>query len=515
MTVEAVPSERPLSGGAAASAKSAASALGLVPGIAATQDDAMTASARGVPANLIWQPRFLGLVAIADIAAIAVLGLLAHLLLNGRPGTAGFGVFIVGGVLGVAIMQRLWSYTVQGLGSFVRQAGVVAAAMSINFGAMMAIAYLLNWTSIIERRWLVVWFCATILALLGLRWLISKLVHRWALEGRLVRRAVIVGGGRGAEELVQAIERTSEQGIQILGIFDDRHGDRSPEQQGRYLKLGTFESLVGFCRTARIDLLIVTLPLTAEDRLHALLKRLWVLPVDIRLSAHTSKLRLMPRSYSYIGGMPFLALFDKPLSDWSSFVKAAEDRLLGALLLVLLSPVMAAVALAVKFDSRGPVFFRQNRYGFNNELIGVYKFRSMYTDMTDATASKLVTKDDPRVTRVGRFIRKTSLDELPQLINVVRGELSLVGPRPHAQQAKADNQLYHDVVEGYFARHKLKPGITGWAQVNGWRGETDTVEKIEQRVAYDLQYIDNWSVWFDLYILALTPFALVKSQNAY
>ncbi len=402
-----------------------------------------------------------------------------------------------------------------GLRSFVRQAGIVAASQAVNFSAIMAMAYLLNWTSALERRWLVVWFCTTILALLSVRWLVARLVHRWALEGRLVRRAVIVGGGPAAEELVDAIERTGEEGIQILGIFDDRHGDRSPEQLGRYLKLGAFEDLVGFCRSARIDLLIVTLPLTAEDRLHALLKRLWVLPVDIRLSAHTSKLRLRPRSYSYIGGVPFLALFDKPLSDWSAFVKAVEDRVLGALMLVALSPLMALVALAVRLDSRGPVLFRQNRYGFNNELIGVYKFRSMYTDKSDADAAKLVTKGDPRVTRVGRFIRKTSLDELPQLLNVVRGELSLVGPRPHAQLAKADNELYHDVVEGYFARHKLKPGITGWAQVNGWRGETDTVEKIEQRVAYDLQYIDNWSVWFDLYILALTPFALIKSENAY
>jgi len=465
--------------------------------------------------RLIWQPRFLGLVAIADAATVTLLGLLAHLLLNGRSGAAGYAVFAVGGLISVAIMQRLWAYTIQNLGAFVRQAGIVAAAQSVAFGAIMAIAYLLNWTSVIERRWLVVWFCATILTLLALRWWQSRLVRAWSQQGRLVRRAVIVGGGPNAEQLVNAIERSGEQGIRILGIFDDRQDERSPEHLGRYPKLGTFESLVDFCRSARIDLLIVTLPLTAEDRLHALLKRLWVLPVDIRLSAHTSKLRLRPRSYSYIGGLPFLALFDKPLSDWNAFLKAAEDRVLGTLLLIGLSPIMALVALAVKLDSKGPVLFRQNRYGFNNELIGVYKFRSMYTDMADANASKLVTKGDPRVTRVGRFIRKTSLDELPQLFNVVRGELSLVGPRPHAQQAKADSQLYHDVVEGYFARHKLKPGITGWAQVNGWRGETDTVEKIEQRVAYDLQYIDSWSVWFDLYILAVTPFALLKSENAY
>jgi lipopolysaccharide/colanic/teichoic acid biosynthesis glycosyltransferase len=160
------------------------------------------------------------------------------------------------------------------------------------------------------------------------------------------------------------------------------------------------------------------------------------------------------------------------------------------------------------------VLFRQKRYGFNNELIEVYKFRSMYVDQCDLTASRLVTKGDPRVTRVGRFIRKTSLDELPQLFNVVFvGNLSLVGPRPHAVHAKAENRLYDEAVDGYFARHRVKPGITGWAQINGWRGDTE--EKIQRRVEHDLYYIENWSVMFDLLILLKTPFALLKSENAY
>ena len=177
---------------------------------------------------------------------------------------------------------------------------------------------------------------------------------------------------------------------------------------------------------------------------------------------------------------------------------------------------MALTALAIKLDSKGPVLFRQKRYGFNNELIEVYKFRSMYVDQADANAARLVTKDDPRVTRVGRFIRKTSLDELPQLFNVVfKGNLSLVGPRPHALQAKAADRLYNDVVDGYFARHRVKPGITGWAQINGWRGETDTAEKLQHRIEHDLYYIENWSVPFDLYIIAMTPFRLLHTENAY
>jgi Undecaprenyl-phosphate glucose phosphotransferase len=233
------------------------------------------------------------------------------------------------------------------------------------------------------------------------------------------------------------------------------------------------------------------------------------------LSAYTQKLRYRPRAYSYVGNIPLVDVFDKPLSDWGQVAKFLEDRIISLLALTLVSPIMLLIALAIKLDSKGPVFFKQKRYGFNNELIEVYKFRSMYTDRTDANANKLVSKNDSRVTRVGRFIRKTSLDELPQLINVLRGELSLVGPRPHATHAKAADALYTDVVEGYFARHKVKPGITGWAQINGWRGETDTEEKIQRRVEHDLYYIENWSLFFDLYILARTPIALLKTENAY
>ncbi len=189
--------------------------------------------------------------------------------------------------------------------------------------------------------------------------------------------------------------------------------------------------------------------------------------------------------------------------------------MIAAIALLLLSPVMIVVALAVRFTSKGPILFKQKRHGFNNQLVEVYKFRSMYVDMCDATGSKLVTKGDPRVTPVGRFIRKTSLDELPQLFNVLKGELSLVGPRPHATNCKAGERIYDQVVDGYYARHRMKPGITGLAQINGWRGETDTEEKLQRRVEYDIQYIDNWSIWMDLYILLMTPISLLNTKNAY
>jgi Undecaprenyl-phosphate glucose phosphotransferase len=317
-------------------------------------------------------------------------------------------------------------------------------------------------------------------------------------------------------ELIHALRNERGSDIRICGIFDDREDARVPALKEGYPRLGRIDELLEFGRQAEIDMLIVALPMAAEQRLVALLQKLWVLPVDIRLSARTSKLRFRPRSYSYVGAVPFLDLFDKPIADWDYIVKAAFDRVVGALVLVLAAPVMLAVAAAIKLDSPGPVLFRQKRYGFNNELIEVFKFRSMYVNQTDANAAKLVTRGDSRITKVGRFIRKTSLDELPQLFNVVfKGNLSLVGPRPHAVQAKAADHLYEQVVDGYFARHRVKPGITGWAQINGWRGETDTHEKLERRVEHDLFYIENWSVLFDLTILLLTPIRLLNTENAY
>ena len=326
----------------------------------------------------------------------------------------------------------------------------------------------------------------------------------------------MVGGGEHGEGLIRVLRTQPDSDVRVIGIFDDRSDDRSPDTCGGLKKLGTVDDFIEFSRRTRVDLVVFSLPISAENRILQMLKKLWVLPIDIRLSAHSNKLRFRPRSYSYIGSVPVIDVFDRPIADWDVVMKWLFDKVVGGLALLAAAPLMVIIAIAIKLDSRGPVLFKQKRYGFNNDLIEVYKFRSMYVEATDATASKLVTKDDPRVTRVGRFIRKASLDELPQLFNVVfKNNLSLVGPRPHAVNAKAAARLYDEAVDGYFARHRVKPGVTGWAQINGWRGETDTQEKIQKRVEYDLYYIENWSVLFDLYIVAMTPFALLKTENAY
>ncbi len=376
--------------------------------------------------------------------------------------------------------------------------------------------FFLRLEDVFSRVWLGSWYVGGLAMLLVLRGIVSGIVHYLTNIGSLDRRTVIVGGGASAEQVLRDLMLQKRTDLRICGFFDDRVDDRSPDVVCGFPKLGTVDDLVDFARHTRLDLVIFTLPITAEQRLLQMLRKLWVLPIDIRLAAHTNKLRFRPRSYSYIGNVPVLDVFDKPIADWDVVLKICFDKLFGSLALILLAPVMAAVAIAVKLDSPGPALFKQRRYGFNNELIEVYKFRSMYADKLDPGARKLVTRDDPRVTRVGRFIRKTSLDELPQLFNVVfKGNLSLVGPRPHAVTARAADHLYDEVVDGYFARHRVRPGITGWAQIYGWRGETDTSEKIQRRVEHDLYYIENWSILLDLYIIAVTPFALAKSENAY
>jgi Undecaprenyl-phosphate glucose phosphotransferase len=433
----------------------------------------------------------------------------------------GFAWYYVGAVAAIATLamftfQAADIYQVQAFRGHEKQYFRMASAWSVVFLIAIGMSFFAKAGDQFSRAWLGAFYALGLISLVAWRRALFLLVRHWTREGRLDRRAVVVGGGGAGESLIEAIKAQKDSDVRIVGVFDDRGDERSPTRLAERTKLGTVDDLVEFARRTRIDLVIFSLPISAETRILQMLKKLWVLPVDIRLAAHSNKLRFRPRAYSYIGSVPVLDVFDKPITDWDVVMKSLFDKLVGSLMLLAALPILALTALAIKLDSRGPVFFRQKRYGFNNELIEVFKFRSMYVDQCDATASKLATKDDPRVTRVGRFIRKTSIDELPQLINVVfMRNLSLVGPRPHAVHAKAENRLYDEAVDGYFARHRVKPGITGWAQVNGWRGETDTNEKIQRRVEHDLYYIENWSVLFDLYILAKTPLALAKTENAY
>lgn len=406
-------------------------------------------------------------------------------------------------------------FQLSALRSPLKQISRILIAWVSAFTVLTAAAFLLKVSADFSRFWFLLWFVSGFCLLIIMRTLTANKIRSWVRDGTMERRAVIVGGGANAETLIRSLEAQPENDIRICGIFDDRDNRRSPPIVAGYPKLGNISELVEFARIAHIDMLIVSIPISAEERVLSLLKKLWVLPVDIRLSAHNSHLRFRPRAYSYIGNLPMLDVFDKPITDWDSVAKRIFDIIFSLIGIIVFSPIMLLTAIAIKLDSRGPVFFKQKRHGFNNEVIEVLKFRSMYHEQSDFTAKVTVSRNDPRVTRVGRFIRKASIDELPQFFNALMGSLSLVGPRPHAVSAVSHNLLYNEVVDGYFARHRVKPGVTGWAQINGWCGEIDNAEKIRMRTEFDLYYIENWSLWFDLKILFLTPIRLLNTENAY
>ncbi|MEC9343270.1 MAG: undecaprenyl-phosphate glucose phosphotransferase [Pseudomonadota bacterium] len=459
-----------------------------------------------------------GLVRIGEflgLAAIAIAIKYFYLGEGSEPLVLYAAAVTLGTALTLTFVQAIDGYQISTLRLFVNQFSKAAAGFTLAMVVLVIIGFFAKISVEYSRLWFASWYVLGLGFLFAYRGCVAIYVRRAIASGRLERRAVIVGGGEPAAELIRSLEAQPDSDIRICGIFDDRGGDRSPAIVAGYPKLGTVPELVEFARRARIDMLIVSLPLSAEKRVLQLLKRLWVLPVDIRLSAHTNKLRFRPRSYTYEGSVPFLDLFEKPIANWDAIMKRIFDVFFSVVALILLSPLMIAAAIAIRLESKGPIIFRQKRFGFNNEVVEVLKFRSMYHEMADPDARRVVTKNDPRVTRVGAFIRKTSIDELPQLVNVLKGELSLVGPRPHAVNAHTQNRLWDEVVDGYFARHKVRPGVTGWAQINGWRGEVDSEDKIRERVNCDLFYIENWSLLFDLYILFMTPFRLFNTDTAY
>jgi Undecaprenyl-phosphate glucose phosphotransferase len=461
-----------------------------------------------------------GAVRVADFLLLSFVGIALYL--GYVVPVSGFHWEYVGSILGmsataVICFQAADIYQVQVFRGQLRQMTRMISSWAFVFLLFIGASFFAKLGGEISRLWLSAFFFVGLATLIAERLFLRALVRGWAREGRLDRRTVIVGADQSGEQLVEALKHQDDSDIDVLGVFDDRNDGRALETCAGSPKLGKVDDIVEFARRTRVDLVLFALPISAETRILAMLKKLWVLPVDIRLSAHTNKLRFRPRSYSYLGKVPTLDVFEAPITDWDLVMKWLFDHVVGALILLMALPVMALVALAIKLDSPGPVLFRQKRFGFNNERIDVFKFRSLYHHQADPNASKVVTRDDPRVTRVGRFIRKTSLDELPQLFNVVfKSNLSLVGPRPHAVQGKLQSRLFDEAVDGYFARHRVKPGISGWAQINGWRGEIDNEEKIQKRVEFDLYYIENWSVLFDLFILLKTPLALMtESENAY
>jgi len=352
-----------------------------------------------------------------------------------------------------------------------------------------------------------------VLAMCLTRLVVYRALLNLADRRLIVRTVAVIGSGPHGQHLIESLMQRREAWTRIIGIFDDRN-DRAPREVAGYPVEGTVNDLIDYARQRRVDEVLVALPWGAETRLLAILEKLKVIPANVRLAPDVISRYFIDQGFSRVDGMPVFIVYRKPISGWGAMLKRAEDLVLGVTIGLAALPLMLVCAVAIKLDSPGPVLFRQNRYGYNNHLIGVYKFRSMFRDRADPDGTVQTTSSDPRVTRVGRLLRRTSLDELPQILNVLKGEMSLVGPRPHATNTKAAGRLFEEIVREYSARHKVKPGITGWAQVMGWRGETDTEEKILRRVECDLYYMENWSIFLDIEIMVRTLFVLT-GRNVY
>ena len=388
----------------------------------------------------------------------------------------------------------------------------VVTAWTLVVLLLLALAFLTQTAQAASRLWVLLWFAYGLVGLVAGRIFLARQIERLQQLGHLTRNVAVVGAGELGQRLIEFIRQVSGSSVRVVGVFDDRR-TRVPARVGNVPVLGTVDDLVSFARTDAVDQVIVTLPAQAEQRLVGVLHKLCDLPVDVSLCPVVFEPQsLICRRVTLVDGVPLLDLLQKPFSRWGYFAKAVEDYVLATLLLIAVAPLMLAIAAAVRLDSSGPIIFRQRQFGFNNGTIEVLKFRTMRANHSENREAVQAQRDDPRLTRVGRWLRRSSLDELPQLFNVLRGEMSIVGPRPHSVE---HNQQYAALIDTYLARHRVKPGITGWAQVNGWRGETAALEKMEGRVRHDLYYIENWSLGFDLQILGRTLLVGFIHPNAY
>jgi Undecaprenyl-phosphate glucose phosphotransferase len=426
-----------------------------------------------------------------------------------------FGVPVLSGaIIFILFLRWFGAYTSRRLLQLNWQVGRITLGWSLTLSALAVLAFVTKISGDYSRGWAIIWALLTFSLLLGVRIGMNYLARRWRHEGRLSQRIAIVGAGTAAKSLVAKIKATPELDIVITGVYDDRH-TRVPSSILGCQVLGTSDDLVIHARKMLIDEVVIALPLRAEERIGQLVTKFRPLPIDLRISIDPIADIFPLRTIGSIGGAKTIEVFNRPFKHVSGLLKTMEDKCLGLLLLVLLSPAMALIALAIRLDSKGPLLFVQERFGFNNKIFHVYKFRTMRSDEADPSGVRHTVPNDVRVTRIGRILRWLSLDELPQLLNVMRGEMSIVGPRPHVVAMRAGDKLYYEAVGDYFARHRVKPGITGWAQVHGLRGEIGDLLQARERVAYDLEYIDNWSIWLDLKILLMTVWVLIVPRNAY
>jgi Undecaprenyl-phosphate glucose phosphotransferase len=387
----------------------------------------------------------------------------------------------------------------------------IIIAFATTFLFLLAAAFSLKISTEYSRLWIGSFALSACFTTVLLRLCASIVVGRLADKRVFSRNVIIVGAHEQAEKLLGHLAKAQPRFVSVLGLFTDGSRDAAGSVS-RFPVLGTLDGLTSYIRTNQVDDVIISMPWSADERIAEMVNLLRELPVNVYLGADLIGFRLPFRPPpDHFGETPLVEVMGRPLAGWGIVQKVTLDYGLGTILTLLLLPVMLLIAIAIKLESKGSALFRQPRYGFSNKVFSICKFRTMKAcDPEKITVQ--ATRNDPRVTRVGRFLRRMSLDELPQLFNVLNGTMSLVGPRPHAVD---HNEAYAQMIRGYFARHRVKPGLTGWAQVNGYRGEIKNLEDMQARVKHDIYYAENWSLLFDLKILVKTVIIVLTGRNAY
>lgn len=395
--------------------------------------------------------------------------------------------------------------------SFLQYIANLFQAICVVVFVLTAFSFFTQSGNIYSRTWFLIWMGILFLLLTLSRLALLSFLRLMRVHGLKERRIAIFGAGTLGVNFSATVQQALWTGFRIITFIDD-NALNLPSAINNIPVKQTPKAWEEFLLDEQIDEIWFALPLRAEARVKEILHELRHHTTTIRFVLDIFGLDLLNYSVTDVAGFPVLNLRSTPMTGVNRLLKALEDRIIALFILLGISPLLFIIALAVKLTSSGPIFFRQKRHGWDGRIITVYKFRTMMLHEEHAGVVTQATLDDKRVTRVGKFLRRTSLDELPQFINVLQGRMSIVGPRPHAV---AHNEYYKDVIRIYMQRHCMKPGITGWAQINGWRGETDTLQKMEKRIEYDLYYINNWSVGFDLKIIFLTIIRGFRNRNAY
>jgi putative colanic acid biosynthesis UDP-glucose lipid carrier transferase len=420
--------------------------------------------------------------------------------------------YVSGALLFVIIGSRHGLYRSWRVTPMITELRLVLTAWSIT-SAFLSLGALLGGYAqyVASHPSLVVWLVLTPVTLSMQRVVVRHVFRALRMAGRNYRTAAVVGNTVAAERIIETINCSSWMGLRLHGLYDDRSTPREPTSASG-LQVGNFDDLLAAAHRSEVDVIYLALPLRAVERIRGQIMKLMDTTASVYLVPDFLEFGLMESQIAYFGDLPTLTVSESPFNGVEGWSKRACDIVLSSLILLAISIPMLIIAAGVKLTSPGPVLFKQQRYGLNGKSIEVWKFRSMSASREDEQVFRQATRNDSRVTPFGQFLRRTSLDELPQFINVLQGHMSIVGPRPHPV---ALNESFRSLIPGYMLRHKVKPGITGWAQINGWRGETDTLEKMSKRIEFDIEYVRRWSLLFDLRIIFLTVFRVLNDRHAY